>query len=31
MAEQLDEPGSTEEAEEAKVDEVILQGKEIVL
>lgn len=31
LAEQLDKPGSTEEAEEAKVDEVVLQGKEIVL
>lgn len=31
LAEQLDESGSTEEAEEAQVDEVVLQGKEIVL
>lgn len=31
MAEQLDESGSTEEAEEAEVDEVVLQGKEVVL
>lgn len=31
LAEQLDEPGGTEEAEEAEVDEVVLQGKEVAL
>lgn len=31
LAEQLDEPGGPEEAEEAEVDEVVLQGKEVAL
>lgn len=30
LAEQLDESGSTEEAEEAEVDEVVLWGREAV-